>query len=211
MTDPAKFKPLDKSVIKIFLADDPDGSLGFFLKFKGPQDKTVKALVCCSHIIDEDSINKEATLKFKYFNDTKQMDLKVTKDRRTVTSSQDEEDTTFIEILEKDGIEDELFLEVDTEYESKGLGCYNGRKINVLHHPEQGDLYVSVGEVLNFEEENSYLLIHDANTFIGNGGAPMIIPETMKVFGVDLCNSNKNEFFGTYIGYMIKKFNEKFK
>lgn len=209
MADTAKFLPLDKGVIKILLEDDPDGSMGFFVKFKGPSEKQVKALVCCNHIADQDFINKESTLKFKYCNDTKQMELKATKDRRTITGPSDLQDCTMIEILDKDGIEDELFLEVDTDYETKGLGFCKGKTINILHHPSQGELYVSEGEILDFEDENSYLIIHDASTFIGNGGSPIINPESMKVIGVDLCNSNKNEYFGTYIGYMIKLFNEK--
>lgn len=211
MADQTKFLPLDKCVVKILLEDDPDGSMGFFVKFKGPSDKQVKALVCCNHIADQDFIDKESTLKFKYCNDTKEMELKVTKDRRTITEPSDLQDVTIIEILDKDGIEDDLFLEVDTDYETKGLGFCKGKIIKILHHPNQGELYLSEGEILAFEDENSYLLIHDANTFIGNAGAPIINPESMKLIGVDLCNSNKNEYYGTYIGYMIKDFNEKHK
>jgi hypothetical protein len=115
-------------------------------------------------------------------------------------------DVTVVQILDKDNIGNNYFLEPDDNYK-KGYQQFIGKKINVAQFPLGEQLSMSTG-ILKYFENNTF--VHTASTLNGSSGGPIVLEGSDKVLGIHKGGNNyKNENYGDFIGPVIddiKKF-----
>ena len=95
---------LFNSIVKISLYSGE--ATGFFMKFK-LRGKEKKFLFTCNHVINEEDIKKARTINIYYGRKNAESRRKIILDgnkRFIKTYKQDEEDVTFIEVLDEDDI-----------------------------------------------------------------------------------------------------------
>ena len=103
-----------KSICKIIIANIR-GS-GFLIKLQ-KMNNPFYCLITCEHVISKDIINAKRTIEVLYDNQTKKINLVLDKGERFIRDYKYLNiDATVIEILDKDNIEKNFFLEPDLRY-----------------------------------------------------------------------------------------------
>ena len=183
-----------KAICKIIIEEKFIFGTGFFMKISD----SLKYLITCHHIINQEMINKNIILEI--WNEKK---MKLTLDGRFIKYAQEPLDITVIEINEKDNIyEDIIFLDYDSNYNNvesfykkedifSVFYCYNNKKITA-----------SSGRIKSII--NEYEFYHDIHTEIGSSGSPIILLSNLKVIGVHKGYALK-ENIGIFIDKIIKE------
>lgn len=185
---------------------------GFFLKLT-IKDTSMKTLVTANHVVNTDMVNNQISItihiKKKQEKKTIVLDKKF---RKIFTFEKDKGDVTIIEIREQDKIEENLFLEIDTEYFSKGKDIYQEkdyRNIRVIQYPHGQELHYSDGIVKSTNEEKEFEFMHNASTAKASSGSPVILINSLKVIGVHKEGVEVGEEnYATFIGYIKNILNE---
>ena len=130
---------------------------GFFLKVPCANE-LIKVLITNNHLISQADIDNEISIIIKLNNDKEQKVIKINKKRNNFTDKK--LDVTFIEITEKEDIND--FLELDNEIinnlslSKEQIDIFNQNYINngiyILNYLKGEKIMASFGLIINIKE-----------------------------------------------------------
>ena len=114
------------SIVKIKLNNGINGT-GFFMKMK-LNNKIMKCLFTCSHIISYNDINNKIIINIFYVKKGKEEErnIRLDEDMRFIRTLNNNEDITLIEIIENDNIPEDIYLAPDLNYEN-GFNQYENK------------------------------------------------------------------------------------
>ena len=188
---------LKKCVCKIY-KNNCNGT-GFFCKFNN-----LNVLVTNNHILNFNDIQNGNKISFSWENGKYKKTITINNSRKVYTSKKDY-DTTFIQILENDGIQN--FLEIDEEiYEENYENYLNNSNddLYILNYQDKNNISCSFGKL---HELRKYTLSHYCNTKEGSSGSPILSLKTFKVIGIHRgASKNSNYNLGTFIKCPISHF-----
>ena len=184
---------------------------GFFCQIPFP-DKShqIPVLITNYHILKEDDIYEGKAIKFSLDNDKYNYEIKINNSRNIYFSNKEEFDITIIEIKEEDGLNINLFLDIDYNiFEENPNEYYKNKSIYLLHYPHGNNIEFSIGLIKNISF-GDYDLEHNCQTQPGSSGGPIINYANNKVVGIHKGVKDENNYnVGTFLKYPIKDFYEK--
>ena len=191
---------LCKSTVRIILPNKGEGS-GFFIKFLRNK-KDYHCLMTNEHIISEELIEQKSEIAI-YYNNLKEVFIfKLDKQERIIIFFKEtlNIDLTVIEILEKDNINEEFFLDPSYQY-IDGYQKFFGKEIEITQYPGGKELSWSRGTILEINSRNNEnLFSHNASTQSGSSGSPIVLKGEEKVLGIHKGGNEKNnKNFGFFI------------
>ena len=195
------------SSVKIIINPYNFGS-GFFIHFKKNNGNKFNCLMTNQHVITPEIIEQKKKIKILYSNEKKNLIIELDQEDRFIKYYKDSSqiDLTVIQILDKDNIENDLFLEPNYDYEN-GYQQFNNKTISVVQYPYGEELSLSNGKI---KKNNKIIMIHTASTLFGSSGSPIVLKGSDKVLGIHFGgNEDKQENYGNFIGPVIddiKKF-----
>lgn len=179
---------------------------GFFCRIPYPNsDNYLFVLATNNHVLNEDEIQIGKEISFSWNNDTKFKAIKIDSSRKVYSSPESEYDTTFIQIFEKDGINN--FLEIDDKiYENEIHLKDSYSNLYILNYQDDKNVLVSYG---NMKKIDGKEINHLCNTTGGSSGSPILSLKSLKVIGIHFgAHKYFNYNIGTFIKYPILKFIE---
>lgn len=206
ITKPANVKQTTKileqmknCICKILISGKENGT-GFFTTFSY-KNKNYPVLITNYHIIDNEYIKQNNSIKISFNDDQDSKSLLLNNDRIIYLSKI--YDVTMIEIKERDNINSSNFLEIEDSLFSKNSNIYYiGKSIYALQYKDVA--LVSHGMV---KEINEHDIIHYCPTEPGSSGAPLLNLANNKVIGVHKQSSTNINFNkGTFLVYPITEF-----
>ena len=195
------------SSVKIIIDSNNFGS-GFFIKIKKNNGKQFYCLMTNQHVITPEIIEQKKKIKILYSNEKKNLIIELDQEDRFIKYYKDslKIDLTVIQIIDKDNIENDFFLEPNYDYKN-GYQQFNNKTISVVQYPYGEELSISNGKI---KKNNGIAMIHTASTLFGSSGSPIVLKGTDKVLGIHFGgNEDKQENYGNFIGPAIddiKKF-----
>ena len=190
-----------KSTVKIEVGPNKLGS-GFFIKLKKNKGKTFYCLMTNQHVITPEIIEQKKRIKILYENSQKTLIIELDQEDRLIKYFDDslQIDLTVVQILDKDNIGDNYFLEPNNDYK-KGYQQFISKTINVVQFPLGEQLSMSTG-IIKYIENNTFA--HTASTLNGSSGGPIVLEGSDKVLGIHKGGNNfENENYGDFIGPVI--------
>ena len=194
---------LSKSICKIKIELENEKGIiikgtGFFLHFV-VCGEYFNCLISNEHVIRRDLININTIINILYDNEKRVANIKLNIKERYIKNFKDEYlDITVVEILEKDNIPSNYFLN-EGHISNDRL---NDSEICVLGYPESGELKMSMGII---KKINNYEFTHLASTKKGSSGSPIFMEKSGLVLGIHKQRNNKgNENYGDFIYPAIK-------
>ena len=179
---------------------------GFFWKIPFPNQENLKPfLLTNNHILNSEDFKKEKSITISINNETVKKSIKIDNSRIVFTSAK--LDVTFIEIKQKDGINNFLELDDNISEDDELLNdLYSKESIYILQYPEGNDIVVSYGLTHSLNNE---IINHKCNTKEGSSGSPILSLITFKLIGIhNVNNSIFNINQGIFIKYPINEFNK---
>ena len=179
---------------------------GFFCRILYPNsDNYLFVLATNNHVLNEGDIQIGKEISFSWNNDTKFKAIKIDSSRKVYTSPESEYDTTFIQIFEKDGINN--FLEIDGEIYRDEIHLKDlYANLYILNYQDDKNVLVSYGNMINISGKE---INHLCNTTAGSSGSPILSLKSLKVIGIHFgAPISPNYNLGTFIKYPILKFIE---
>ena len=193
-----------KGAIKIEINNTDKKGSGCFLKFKR-NGKIFYCIMTNPHVIKPYMIKKKDNITIKYKNEKKKLNLILDTKERIIKEFYKELDIdiTIIEIIEKDNINEKLFISayINNDMQNEEL---IGKDIQILHYPKGEGLHLSNGKIWKISENN--LFYYDADTEHGSSGAPTFFKGENTAIGIHKGYSHiykKN--VGIFINIIIKK------
>ncbi len=182
-------KYMESSVCKI-KSENCEGT-AFFCLIPYEQYIQIPVIITAEHIIGEIYTGK--SIKISLNNDLYSHVINFDESRLTYTNKGN--DITIIEIKEKDGLNINLFFELDELIFHSDI--YKDKDIYLISY--LGEKTLSIGNIIKTKDE---IIFHNCNTERGSSGAPIINLKNNKVIGIHrghLSNTNIN------CGISIKK------
>ena len=168
-----KFKEKGKKATCIIISKDEKNNgkkgTGFFCKIPY-LNKTIKVLFTNYHILNYNLTKKGNSIKIIYKKEIKM--IKITDERNYWTNELN--DFTCIEILDKDGIED--YYEIG--YFDNDI--YNN-EIIIVHYPKGGPIKINKNSLIQINDKEMY---YNVGTNFGSSGSPIILLKQNKVIGI---------------------------
>ena len=195
------------SSVKIIINPYNFGS-GFFIHFKKNNGNKFNCLMTNQHVITPEIIKNKEKIKIFYENEKKNLIIELDQEDRFIKYYKDslEIDATVIQILDKDNIEDNYFLEPNYDYKN-GYRKFKFETISIAQYPLGKELSMSTGIITNI---NKIALSYNASTLEGSSGGPIVLKGSDKVLGIHKGGSEgKQENYGYFIDPVIddiKKF-----
>ena len=191
------------NVCKICLKDGTRGT-GSFCKIPFPdKDNLLPVIITNNHIISESILNNDDTIALSINNDKEIKEINL---KKRIKYTNEEFDVTFIEIKDDDGINN--YLELDTEFQSKGTIINNTESIYILHYPNGKKVAVSYGIFQNVEEND---FLHLCSTEPGSSGGPILKLSDSKLIGIHKqANKKEENNIGFFLNEPIKCFYQKY-
>ena len=166
---------------------------------------SIKTLITCRHVLDENDIIKGKTIVFSINN--KNFPILINESRKTYTS--EKYDTTIIEITKEDGINKESFLEIDNQiFLDNYIKLFLGQNVYLFHYLNE-KISFSSGAIKNINKE--YIIEHLCNSSFGSSGGPLINNITYKVIGIHI-GAPPGDFnwnYGILLKFPIEEFIKK--
>ena len=155
---------------------------GFFIKLK-LKNKIKHFLITCHHVIEKNFVKEKKVITFYYgkVNKEKKLEIKLDKNKRYIRCFDKPIDITLIEILEKDNIIDDKFLQPDMNYKS-GYDFYKNKFFYLAGYPKNNERSVSSGQITNILAEPEFE--HSLDTLVGNSGSPICFTNNLLVVGI---------------------------
>ena len=154
--------------------------------------KNFYCLMSNEHIITKKMIEDEATIKFYYNNGENSKKIYLRK-RFIKEFTYMDIDATVVEILPKDGIDEEYFLSPDYSFMNNSNEIKNYQSITIFQYPD--NLYSSKGKIIEINKSNKYKFQHTASTEKGSSGSPIFLKNSTSVIGIHKgsakCKKNK--------------------
>ena len=195
---------MKKSVCKIYCHNGGHGT-GFFCSIQNGREN-LKFLVTNNHVLSENDLSEGKKIGFSLNNEKTTLEIYIDDSRRTFTFKNF--DTTFIEINEKDKIENISFLEIDNQnFENKAV--FTNMPVYLLHYPDGIEIMKASGIIQNIGEDN-YNIRHLCDSDFGSSGGPLLNLRNFKVVGIHKGGAGiaKNWNMGTLLDEPIKKLKE---
>jgi len=196
---------METSICKINI-EQKQGT-GFFCKIPFPDEKNMlPVFITNNHVINKDLLFKE-NVKIEFDIEEENEPRKMNLSKR-LKYTNEEYDTTIIEIKEIDNIKNYLKLD-DNIFEdilnnNNRLNKYKNKTIYIIQYPK-GDLSVSYGVLNQIYEDKKHNFNHKCSTEKGSSGSP-ILNINNKVIGIHKENYINNFNIGTFLNYPIKEF-----
>jgi len=128
-------------------------------------------MITNNHVIGDDYLNNNKTIKISMNNGKKIMDIKLDSSRKKYTNK--EYDVTIIEIKEDDKIKENSFLQIDENiYQENPKDFFVKKSIYIIQYPDYLEASVSYGILKRIKENND--LEHYCITNVGSSGSPII-------------------------------------
>ena len=171
---------------------------GFFIKLERNK-KPFYCLMTNQYVITSEMINGKETINILYENESKILELKLNQKERIILCFMkiNKLDTTLIEIVQKDEIDESYFLKPYIEPVAQAIG----QKITLIHFPNGKENSMSNGKILKIDDKNKNLFFHDAYTVNGSGGCPIFLEREAVVIGI---HKGYNPMKGIKCGIFIK-------
>ena len=196
---------MEKNVCKIKIGQKQ--GTGLICKIPFPdKNNMLSVFITNNHIINKDFLYKDGAkiqINIRDNLDSKEINLN---ERMKYTN--EEYNTTIIEIKESDDIKN--YLELDEILINDILNNKNNNKelidktIYLMQYPE-GELSVSFGILHDIYEEKKYNFIHKCSTRGGSSGSP-ILNLNNKLIGIHKEGIHNKYNIGTFLNYPIKEF-----
>ena len=197
---------MEKYICKIKVGQDQ--ATGFFCKIPFPdKENMLPVFMTNNHVINENILNnKDEKISIDIYEElnTKYLNLN---DRIKYTN--EEYDTTIIEIKETDDIKN--FLELDEKIIDDIINNKNkndkfkDETIYIIQYPE-GKLSVSYGVLEKISEFQKYNFIHKCSTKGGSSGSPILNLNNNKIIAIHKEGGKQNFNMGTFLNFPIKEF-----
>ena len=188
-------KYMESSVCKIKVGDGE--GIGFFCLIPYDQYISIPAIITSNLVIGEIYTGKSIEISFNNGFFSKVINF----DESRLTYTNKESYIAIIEIKEKDGLNINLFFELDELIFNSDI--IKDEDIYLISY-SLGEKKISIGNILGILHEK---IIHNCNTEQGSAGAPIINLKNNKIIGIHrgyMPRKNVN------IGYSIKKSVEEF-
>ena len=195
---------MEKYICKVKISKDQ--GTGFFCKIPFPDEKhMLPVLIISNHMHNSKLSNDEISIYIESEKEIKKINLN---GRKYYTN--EEYDTTIIEIKEKDNIQnylelDDIIINNIINGDERNNIKYIDQTIYIIQYPE-GKLSVSYGILEQIYEDKPYNFIHKCSTRKGSSGSPILNTDN-KLIGIhkEGCD-NYNR--GSFLNYPIKEFIE---
>ena len=172
---------------------------GFFCKIPFPDEyHLLPVLITNNHIINDMKRN----LLISYNNSNIIIDM--IEFKRRCYTEKDHYDITIIEMLSKDNINLNSFLEIDIQTKIEENKIIKN-DIYILHYPKGNEISISPGKI---EYIKNNTIFHNCSTDQGSSGSPIFNKSNFKILGVHK-GHNKNYNLGSLIGKPIEEFIKK--
>ena len=174
---------------------------GFFC-YIPDEYKRIPVLITNNHILDEKFLNENSRLMVSFNDEKENKHMKINEKRKIYTN--ENYDTTIIEIKKEDGINN--FLELDRSiFEETHL---EGENIYVIQYPgdDKNKQQASVSFGIIEKMENEFIL-HLCNTKSGSSGSPILNTSNNKIIGIHKGGCGNNKFnVGIDLKYPINEY-----
>ena len=174
-------------------------------------NKPMKCLFTCHHVIEQQDIENERNIFIFYGKKLNEENrtIKLEKSKRFMKTYK-KEDTTLIEILNDDDINEDKYLIPDLNYKS-GYIQYANKNLNyfMAGYPEnQIERCISSGSIKSIDYY--YLFTHKLDTRPGSSGSP-IVNCNCDVIGIHHSGNEKlKQNYGTFIGKVLDNLENEF-
>lgn len=194
----------------IFQEEEIVGS-GFFIKLS-KNNKPLNCLMTNEHIIKKEMINSNEIqmISLLYDNYRKKRSIILNKNERFIQEFTFMNiDVTIIEILQKDNINNNKFL--NSTMVKGDYNKYKDKKILIPQFPNGAQLCYSIGRI-NEIYQNDYLFSHSSSTSFGSSGSPIILLNDLNknfiLIGIHSASSKvKEENYGYFIKPILQYLN----
>ena len=197
---------MEKYICKIKVGQDQ--ATGFFCKIPFPdKENMLPVFMTNNHVINENILNNEnekVSIDIYEELNTKYLNLN---DRIKYTN--EEYDTTIIEIKETDDIKN--FLELDEKIIDDIINNKNkndkfkDETLYIIQYTE-GKISISYGVIEKISESQKHNLIHKCSTKGGSSGSPILNLTSNKIIAIHKERGNQNFNMGTFLNFPIKEF-----
>ena len=169
-------------------------------------NKIMKCLFTCSHIISYNDINNKIIINIFYGKKGKEEErnIRLDEDMRFIRTFNNNEDITLIEIIENDNIPEDKYLDPDLNYEN-GFNQYENKNFYLAGYTSNfNERSFSSGRIIKVLD-NKFEYMLDKN--VVSSGSP-ICNYNCDVIGISTSgNKVENINFGSFIGKIIDSLN----
>ena len=194
---------VSKSVCKLRIDTNKGsfGGSGFFLKFL-INGKFYFWLVSNEHVIKKEMIINKNTIKVSFNIENKAINIKLEQSERYIKTFKDYNiDATVIQIISKDNVYIDYFLEPELGYDNNSLV---GKEIFIPQFPSFQQLTNARGIIKEISHINSNEFTHLAKTQKGSSGSPIFLKGNKRVIGIHKeGNLILQENYGDFIASII--------
>ena len=194
--------------IEYKINEQNNNGTGFFMKID-INKKIYNIFITCYHLIPQELVNEKKIINIFYgkFGKEKKIKIKLDKQNRFIKCFEDL-DSTIIEVLEMDNIEEDKYLFPDLNYKS-GFDQYLETEIYTAGYPNEkvyrGDKFISAGIIETIKNDDDFL--HNCSTKKGCSGSPLIDIKK-KVIGIHFgYDKSRKKNLGKFIGKILDRKN----
>ena len=166
----------------------------------------LKVLMTNNHVLKEEDILINKTIKFSINNGIKYFEIKIDESRKIYTSKK--YDVTIIEIKQNDNIDSNSFFDLDNRiFNENPNELFKNKQIYLLYYPKGKQIEYSIGMIKNICEDN-FTLRHLCDSSGGSSGGPIINSLNFHVIGIHKGGAEgaKNYNLGTFLKQPIEEF-----
>jgi hypothetical protein len=167
---------------------------GFLINLTA-KNKNIFCIIIDNHIITNDMINKNEKVKLYYDKDSKNVLIDLNKNERYIKHLNDE---IIIEILPKDGIQEDFFLLPDLNYINQ---CDKLKNSKIIIINNIGHFYGKIDKINC--NEFTYTIDNNLNNVKIKSGNPIFLLDSSEVIGITKeININTPGNYADFLGYI---------
>lgn len=196
---------LEKAVCKIYNSKTSIAT-GFLLKIPNPdQFSLLPVLITTNHFLKIEDIKKKKDITITFDNDKIVKNINLNEERLIYCNCDKDIDISILEIKpQKEGLNN--YLDIDENiFEDNYEITYQNKPIYILQYPNGRESSHSLGLVNSIIGTN---IQHSCSTDFGSSGSPILNLSNFKVIGVHKGGTSFNMNKGTFIKFIIERFNE---
>ena len=161
-------------------------------------------LMICQHVIKEEFVEKNIRLYYGKSKEEKKIEIKLDRNKRYIKCFKKPLDITLVEILDKDNIQKDKFLEPDLNYKNKkGYAFYVDNDCYLAGYPQNKERSVSSGKIAKISKEKVEFE-HTLDAKGGNSGSPICLSNNLLVVGIHKAGDETEPInYGTFFGYIL--------
>lgn len=188
-----------------------DTGLGFLCNIPFPNNNNLlPVLITSNKTLGKNDINEGKRIDISFNNNSLSYAIMIDENRKKYTNSRSF-GITIIEIKKEDGLDIDLFFEIDDEniYENKLNEEYKDNKIYLIEYSLEENINYSIGFLKSIDEDNINF-IYSCQSKGESYGCPLLNSSNHKIMGIQKGKVDKEELSkGTLIKLPIEKFYDK--